>query len=148
MGATAMASGVEGKSASCWARLMISAISYPRSGRVLRARRCGLIVLGVVRRGAGVGQYRQDRFGLDLVPAPERGEPQERPRLGLLHVPSAPLEDVIVPAQRAQVRGDGGAAVLVLDGVVLVAAGRTAAAAHADTGAVADLSVTSQRGAG
>ena len=48
-------------------------------------------------------------------------------------------------AQRRQVRGDGPAAVLVFDGVVLVAAGGAMAAADADAGAVADLGVAAQR---
>jgi len=45
MAATTVASGVEGKSASTWARLIISAISYPRFGRVLRARWCGIVAI-------------------------------------------------------------------------------------------------------
>jgi hypothetical protein len=58
------------------------------------------------------------------------------------------LEDVVVAAQWPQVRSDGLAAVLVGDGVVLVATGGRSAAADADAGAVADLGVAAQRGAG
>jgi hypothetical protein len=58
------------------------------------------------------------------------------------------LEDVVVAAQWCEVGGDGLAAVLVGGGVVLVAAAGPAPAARADTGAVADLDVAAQRGAG
>ena len=51
-------------------------------------------------------------------------------------------------AQRGEIGGDGGAAVLVGDGVVLVAAGGAVAAAGADAGAVAGLGVAAQCGAG
>jgi hypothetical protein len=55
---------------------------------------------------------------------------------------------VVVAAQWAQVGGDGLSAVLVFDGVILVAAAGRAATPDPDAGAVADLGVPAQRGVG
>jgi hypothetical protein len=95
----------------------------------------------VVRPGTGVREWWEDRLGLDLVTAAERADPEERAGSRLLEDPAVPLEGVVVAARGSQVGGDGLAALLVCDGVVLVAVGRGAATADADAGAVADLGV-------
>jgi hypothetical protein len=55
---------------------------------------------------------------------------------------------VVVAAQWRKVGGDGLPTVPVFDGVVLIATAGAVSAADADAGAVADLGVAAQRGAG
>ena len=99
----------------------------------------------IVRPGTGARRRREDRLGPHFVPAAEWARPDERAGSLLLKGPTAlTLEEVVVPAERCQVRGDSGAAVLVLDRVVLVATSGTSAAADSDAGPIADLGVATQ----
>jgi hypothetical protein len=79
-----------------------------------------------------------------VVPA-QWAAPDEHAGFGLSQLPSAfVLEGVVVAADRREVIAGGGAAV----GVVLVGAAGRGPAADEDAGAVADLDVAAQRGAG
>ena len=65
-------------------------------------------MLGIVRPGTGVREWREDGFGLDLVPAAERAHPDEGAGGRLMQGPAClSLQGVVVAAQRCQVGGDG-----------------------------------------
>lgn len=85
---------------------------------------------------------------MDVVAAAEWAGPGECAGRGLFEVPAGLLEPVVMAAQGCEVVGGGGAAVLVVGGVVLVAALWSLSAAGGDAGAVADLGVAAESGAG
>ena len=106
-------------------------------------------VLGCRVLGCRFGWWGCDGFAAGPVGAPERGVPGEVSGCGLVEAPAAGgLQCVVAGAEGAEVGVEGGAAVLVGDGVVLLGLVGGAAAAGEHAGAVADLDVAAQRGVG
>jgi hypothetical protein len=122
-------------------------VSRPRGSPVRQVAARRVRDSSGARHGSGSGGW--TGFGADLVAGLERGGPHEPAGLGLLELPAAVgLQHVIVAAQRSQISGNSHTALLIGDGVVLVAAPRPTPTPRPHTGAVADLDVAAQRSAG